>query len=307
MDFKKIKKKLVFKFNKLGVLRQHAPLKLNLKKYSNFKKKFNYLKEYPKISIVTPSYNQGGFIKSTIESVLNQNYPNIEYIVQDGGSTDQTIEVLLSMNRENFCWTSNTDAGQADAINKGFEKTSGEIMAWLNSDDLVLPGTLFFIADFFQKNPEVDVIYGNRILINEYEEKIGEWVLPGHDPNVLDYCDYIPQETLFWRRSLWEKIGGNLDVNFKFAMDWDLLIRMKKVNANFRHIPRFLGCFRVHEFQKTSAQINDVGQKEMNIILKRIHHDVPENQTIYSKISAFLVRHIIKNYMNKFKYINFSL
>ena len=116
-----------------------------------------------KISIVTPSFEQGRFLDRTIYSVVTQNYPSLEYVVQDGGSTDNTVDVLRRFDRLLTAWTSEQDAGQADAINRGFARTNGEIMAWLNSDDLLLPGTLAVVAGYFAQHPEVDVVYGNRV------------------------------------------------------------------------------------------------------------------------------------------------
>lgn len=286
---------------KLGVLKQHPPRKINFNKFTNYKKRFSKLENYPKISIVTPSYNQGYFIQDTIESVLSQDYPNLEYHIQDGGSSDNTLSILNSYSKECLAFNSEKDYGQADAINKGFSRLSGEIMAWLNSDDLLLPGTLHFIADFFQKNPHIDVVYGNRLLVDQDNHIIGRWVLPGHDSSVLNYCDYVPQETLFWRRSLWDKIGGKLDDSFQFAMDWDLLLRMQFSGANFKHIPRFMGIFRVHEKQKTSAQLNDLGAQEIQKILQRVHNYIPDYQEVRLTLDPFMKRHIYADFLNSLR------
>lgn len=247
---------------------------------------------FPRISIVTPSYQQGDYIERTIQSVLDQSYPKLQYFVQDGGSSDSTVTVLKQYEDELTGWKSEKDAGQSQAINLGFAHTDGEIMAWLNSDDLLLPGALHTIADYFNNHPDVDVVYGNRLLIDEDDMEIGRWILPGHDSDVLSWADYVPQETLFWRRRIWEKVGGKIDESFRFAMDWDLLVRFRDAGAKFGHIPQFLGAFRIHERQKTSAAINEIGYQEMNRIRERILGRVPDRNEVRRAVLPYLVKHI---------------
>jgi hypothetical protein len=168
-------------------------------------------------------------------------------------------------------WSSEPDAGQADAIAKGFTKTSGQpddVMAWINSDDFYLPGALKFVVGYFARHPDVDVIYGHRILVDENSQEIGRWFLPKHDPDVLRLNDFVPQETLFWRRRIWDRVGG-IDTSFKFAMDWDLLLRFQAAGAKIVRVPYFLACFRIHAAQKTSAQIQTVGQTEIDRLRER--------------------------------------
>lgn len=250
------------------------------------------LSRYPSISIITPSYNQGSFIERTLLSVLNQRYPNLQYYIQDGNSTDCTLEVLRKHQHEIFGWASETDKGQAQAINRGFTKTSGEIMGWINSDDLLLPGALNTVANYFNHHPEIDVVYGNRLMIDEQDMEIGRWIMPKHENRVLSWVDYIPQETLFWRRRIWDKIGGKLDESFRFAMDWDLLVRFRDAGAKFAHIPLFIGAFRIHEMQKTSAQLDDLGRQEMDLIRKRLLGKVPTDQEILRTVRPYLHRHL---------------
>ncbi len=220
---------------------------------------------YPSISIVTPTFNQAHFIERTIRSVMDQAYPRIRYAVCDGRSTDDTAKVIGALAEEyRFQWKSEEDRGQADAINKAFAMVDGEIMGWLNSDDLLMPRALLYVGSYFDRHPEVDVIYGHRILVNENDEEIGRWVTPPYKDEALTYFDYVPQETLFWRRRIWEKVGGALNVDFHFALDWDLLQRFRDAGANIVRVPRFLGCFRVHAEQKTSAKMADVGKTEMS-------------------------------------------
>src|SRR5262249_36979350 len=192
----------------------------------------------------------GPFLERTLKSVLGQGYPRLEYIVQDGGSTDETAEVLERYRGLLHHCESAPDRGQAHAINLGFGHGTGEILAYLNSDDLLLPGTLHYVAHYFATHPEVDAVYGHRVLIDENDAEVGRWVLPPHNDALLSWADYVPQETLFWRRRIWDKVGASLDETFQFALDWDLLIRFRDAGARFVRLPRFLGGFRVHAQQK---------------------------------------------------------
>jgi hypothetical protein len=204
----------------------------------------------PSIALVTPSYNQGAFIAATIESVLAQAYPNLRYLVMDGGSSDDTPRILAGYG-ERLAWWREPDRGQADAINKGFARIQGEIMGWVNSDDLLLPATLAYVGRFLQEHPEIDIVYGHRIIIDEAGRDVGRWVLPSHDAAALGLTDYIPQETMFWRASVWQQIGP-LDTGYHYALDWDFVLRAQRAGFRFLRLPRFLGCFRVHADQKTA-------------------------------------------------------
>ncbi len=245
----------------MGNLRQYPPRPIRTEVLDPG----DFTGRYPSMSIVTPTFNQGRFIERTVRSVMDQAYPSLRYALYDGASQDETVAVLTELAKEyTLQWKSEPDKGQADAINKAFSMVDGEIMAWLNSDDLLMPRALLHIGSFFDQNPDVDVIYGHRILINENDEEIGRWVTPPYHSDALTYFDYVPQETLFWRRSLWEKTGGKLNVDFHFALDWDLLQRFREAGAKIVRLPRFLGCFRVHPEQKTSAKMADLGKTEMS-------------------------------------------
>jgi hypothetical protein len=164
-------------------------------------------------------------------------------------------------------------------------------MAWLNSDDVLFPGALACVADFFARHPDVDVVYGHRVLIDENDREIGRWILPAHEDYVLSWADFVPQETLFWRRSLWERIGGSVDESFRFAMDWDLLLRFRDAGARFRRIPAFLGGFRVHAQQKTTAGISDIGFAEMDRLRERALGRVPTHFEINKAVARYMLRH----------------
>ena len=194
----------------------------------------------PRIAVVTPSYGQASFLGRTLGSVLDQAYPNLLYVVQDGGSKDGSVEVIRRHADRLHAWASEKDAGQADAIRRGFARVESglgpdDVMAWLNSDDLLAPGSLAFVAGYFASHPEVDAIYGHRIIIDEADGEIGRWVMPRHDPETLEWIDYVPQETLFWRKRAWDRVGG-LDPTFQFALDWDLLARFQQAEIGRAHV-----------------------------------------------------------------------
>jgi hypothetical protein len=165
-------------------------------------------------------------------------------------------------------------------------------MSYLNSDDLLLPGTLHYVMRYFEDHPDVDVVYGQRVVIDEYDAEIGRWVLPPHDDSILSWADYVPQETLFWRRRIWERAGGAIDESFRFAIDWDLLIRFRDAGAKMHRLPRFLGAFRVHPHQKTSMQMQELGQAEMNRLRERSLGRSVNVLDIDRAIRPYLRRHL---------------
>lgn len=278
---------------RVGILEQYPARRLVIPNHYRSPSRQTSQKVLPTISIVTPSYNQGRFIKNTIESILEQGYPNLEYVIQDGASNDNTLEILESFRGKITHFESRPDQGQANAINIGFQKTSGEIMAYLNSDDILLPGTLFHVGNYFAKHPEVQVIYGNRIIINENGEDVGRWVLPPHDGNILLWSDFIPQETLFWRRTLWNKVGGCMDESYQFALDWELLLRFQSDNAKFERTARFLAAFRLHNLQKTSQLIDSIGLDEMKRLRAQVHGRDVSFREIQKNINPYVIRSML--------------
>lgn len=274
---------------RLGTLRQHPPVQLRVPTgYLRTRVPF----DAPTISIVTPSYEQGRYLSRTLSSVLEQHYPRLEYVVQDGGSEDETPGVLERFGGALTSWTSEPDGGQADAINRGFARTSGEIMAYLNSDDLLLPGSLAYVAGYFAEHGDVDVVYGHRILIDELDRQIGRWVLPPHDEQVLSVADFVPQETLFWRRSIWERAGQRMDTSLSFAIDWDLLLRMRDAGARMVRLPRYLGAFRVHEQQKTSRE-QLLCRQETELLHRRVLGRTMSNEEASVRSRRYLRRHVV--------------
>jgi glycosyltransferase involved in cell wall biosynthesis len=245
-----------------------------------------------RISIVVPSYNQAGYLRTTLDSVLGQKYSNLELIVQDGGSTDESQAVLREYSHHLKHWESRRDGGQAHAINLGFRHATGEILAYLNSDDVLLPGALAYVSDFFARNPEVDAVYGHRIVIDESGMEVGRWVLPAHDDNILKWADFVPQETLFWRRRIWDAAGGAMDETFRFALDWDLLTRFIEKKARLVRLPRFLGGFRVHQGQKTTSDFDTIGKAEMRRLRERVHGRTVSAAEIRLAVWPYLLRSV---------------
>ncbi len=276
----------------IGILRHYAPRPLRWDKIPRPRREAG---SWPAFGIVTPSYGQQAYIESTMLSVLNQGYPNRKYVVQDGGSKDQSPAIIARHAPSLFAWESVRDRGQADAIHKGFQKLEGhlgpnDLMAWLNSDDFIAPRALQYVADYFEKHPDVDVVYGHRIIIDGEDREVGRWIMPPHDPATLEWIDYVPQETLFWRKRAWDKAGG-IDPSFQFALDWDLLARFQQTGAKIVRLPYALGAFRVHAEQKTSQQIHTIGNEEMIRIRRRFHGDNHSNGEIihhYARKTRFL-------------------
>jgi carbamoyltransferase len=279
----------------LRTLRQYPPRPLQIPAHYYRPLPLN---DPPLISIVTPSFNQGRFLEETIRSVLDQNYPRLEYVVQDGGSRDQSVEVMEKYRSRLKHIESRRDNGQAHAINLGFaHATAGEIMAYLNSDDLLLPGSLNYVAAYFTAHPEVDVVYGHRIIIDPDSKEVGRWVLPRHSDQMLIWADYVPQETMFWRRRIWDKVGGRIDESFQFALDWDLLLRFRAAGAKFVRLPRFLGAFRIHSHQKTSAELVTNGAPEMARLRYRVHGRETDLEDIRRNMRGYMLAHAWHNWL----------
>lgn len=276
---------------RLGQLIQYEPRRMKIERFPRKRP----LSDWPRICLITPSYNQAHFLERTMRSVLDQKYPNLAYGVQDGGSTDGSARIIEENIAQLTHAESAKDQGQADAIVKGFKKlypTRYDIMGWLNSDDILMPGTLAYVAWFFATHPEIDVIYGHRVVIDEKDREIGRWYMPKHHSHALPWFDLIPQETLFWRANCYEQIGG-LDTSFHFAMDWDLLLRFEAAGFRIHRVPYFLGCFRVHTEQKTSTHISTLGEEEMQRIRLRTHNRVVPHWEIHNQLEGEIGRSAI--------------
>lgn len=214
---------------------------------------------FPQISVITPSFNQGDFIERTIKSVLSQDYPNIEYIVMDGGSTDGTVGILKKYG-EKIIWRSEKDKGQGDAVNKGLKLAKGEILAYLNSDDTYQPEAFKIVANFFIKNPDIMWVFGKCRIVDENDQEIRKTItvyknfwLKRYNYKTLLILNYISQPAVFWRRKAYEEIGEFNPKEF-WELDYDYWLRLgKKYQPGF--INKYLANFRVHKKAKTSIGI----------------------------------------------------
>ncbi|MGB9763596.1 MAG: glycosyltransferase family 2 protein [Minisyncoccia bacterium] len=240
---------------------------------------------WPKISIVTPSYNQAEFLERTILSVLNQNYPNLEYIIIDGGSTDGSVEIIKKYEKYLSYWVSEKDRGQAHALNKGFEKATGDLVGWQNSDDIYLPGAFRKVAEVYRNNPNYDVYFGNIYFIDEEDNIIRDLRFVKFSPFSLIYeGTVLANQAVFLNKKIFKKYGY-LDENYKFAMDYEFWVRIRY--AKFYFIREFLGSFRLHKEAKTS-KIKDIGMEEHNKVL--IKYGCNPNRLkfqLFKKISKF--------------------
>ncbi len=208
--------------------------------------------EFPLVSIVTPSFNQARFLEATIQSVLGQDYPRLEYIIVDGGSTDGSLELIQKYSGRLAWWVSEKDRGQTDAINKGFARAGGGILAWLNSDDTFQPGALRAAVSYLGEHPQVGLVYGDANFIDEAGRVIGRFAAAQTDLRRLKQgYVHIPQQAAFFRGDLWRAVGP-LDPSFYFAMDYDLWVRLAG-RSQIKYLPQTWANFRLHTAGKTLA------------------------------------------------------
>jgi glycosyltransferase involved in cell wall biosynthesis len=250
----------------------------------------------PRISVITPSFNQGKYLEETIQSVLSQDYPNLEYIVMDGGSTDNSVAIIKKYEKYLTFWTSGVDDGMYDAIQNGFERSTGEIMTWINSDDLLSKGSLEQVADLFQKYTKIEWLCGSFCHIDE-KSNIVFVNAPKRWNRFKFHLDYkfVQQEGTFWRRALWDRAGGYVSREYKMASDLELWLRFFQF-ADLYSLNAPLGCFRCRrENQKTLNSMQEyyleaesaIGKAPLGI----------KDRRIISKYKFYL------RFLNKFYYV----
>jgi glycosyltransferase involved in cell wall biosynthesis len=201
--------------------------------------------DQPLVSIITPSYNQAQFLESTIRSVLEQDYPNFEYLIADGGSTDGSLDIIKKYQKNLAWWVSEKDKGHADALNKAFSHARGEILAWLNSDDTYYPGAISEAVATLQTYPEAGMVYGKADITDEKGRVIGSFSSKQTDyRKLLRGSVHIPQATTFFRANLWRRVGP-LSLQLFFAFDYDLWVKLSKI-SELLFVPSTWATFRLH-------------------------------------------------------------
>ena len=244
------------------------------------------MSNWPRISVITPSYNQAQYLEQTIESVLSQDYPNLEYIVIDGGSADGSAEIIRRYGPRLAYWVSELDKGQTDAINKGLRRATGEILAYLNSDDYYLPGALQAVAEHFRSEPQCDLVHGRCRFVDQAGTKIGEQF-----GNIETFCEILDlwgvwwqrrqfvQPEVFWTRRVTEKIGPLRD-DLHYVMDYNYWMRILKAGGKVGHLDREVACFRRTPEQKSthSARVSEELLKVVETELWDRSTEIPWNE-----------------------------
>jgi glycosyltransferase involved in cell wall biosynthesis len=271
--------------------------------------------KFPKISIVTATYNQGNYIENCILSIIDQQYPNLEYIIMDGGSTDNTVDIIRKYESRIAYWVSEKDQGLYDALHRGFQKSTGDIMGWLNSDDLLIGKSLFTIADIFTDNPDINWIQGHPCVADESGRIV--YQRPQRSSRysfyLKEYHDgiFIQQESTYWRRYLWEKSGSSISRDFGYAGDFELWMRFYKYAEQYV-TSALVGSFRVRKNQLSEKHFRSYIEQCDKIIDSYVHQ-LPANEASqltkiknikkHPKYYALLRRLGIMNYPIEEKYV----
>ncbi|HEV8722670.1 MAG TPA: glycosyltransferase family 2 protein [Candidatus Binatia bacterium] len=226
--------------------------------------------KWPKISIITPSFNQVTFLEKTIRSVLLQGYPNLEFMILDGGSTDGSVDIIQKYAKRITHWRSRKDEGQSAAINEGMQRATGKILAWLNSDDCYLPGTLFRVARTVSSDRAM--VVGAALIANEFATETEHVFKQPSFQEMLFEGHLVPQPSTFWTAELW-KIAGPLKKNFHYVMDYDLWIRMFAAAEEVRFCPEPLSLIQNHGEQKTQVRnYNKIQVEKFLVVMENLRY-----------------------------------
>ena len=246
----------------------------------------------PLVSIVTPSYNQAQFLEETILSVLSQDYPSIEYIIIDGGSTDGSVDIIRKYEDRLAYWTSEPDRGPADAVNKGWRRAKGDVLAWINSDDLYMPGAVAEAATYLATHPEVAMVYGRC----QYFDDAGDLRMVGQPWNIGRVLGTslsgVPQPSSFLRRWALDAVG-ELDTNLVFALDYDMWVRIG-VRYPVHHVPHVWSRFRVHDLSWTKAEQPRMGWDRLTTVQKLYAERDLSPSVLAARGAAFARAHLYR-------------
>lgn len=240
--------------------------------------------EFPSISVIIPSFNQGQYIEQTIASILGQNYPNLELIIIDGGSTDNTHSIIQKYISSINYYVSEPDNGQAHAINKGFRLAKGDVLAWLNSDDMYLPCTFLKVINILKCQEKPALVYGGCLHFKEGTQQTFGSLPPLFDADLLKYYDYISQPSTFWSRSLWKEVG-ELNESYNYVLDWDWFIRASKI-CKFVPLSEYLSIYRFHNSHKTGTGglsrskeilqvVEEYADKDLIAVYRKLYESAP--------------------------------
>lgn len=223
--------------------------------------------QFPKISVVTPSYNQAEFVEEAIQSVVGQGYPNLEYIVMDGGSSDGSVAVIRKYTKAIDCWRSEPDDGQAAAINRGWRLATGDVLTWLNSDDRLEPEALFKVGETFGRDPAVRIVYGDCRVLDAGGEQLDVKSPQHYTPTTLLRGHSLPQPSVFMRRTLVEELGS-LDASLEYALDWSFFLKafLRTTAAERKYLPHVLSSSREYEGTKSRTGMNVKGEERRRVL-----------------------------------------
>lgn len=271
------------------------------------------MNKLPKITVVTPSYNQGQFLRDTIESVINQNYPNLEYFVIDGGSTDNSVDIIREYEDKIDWWVSEKDKGQSDALFKGFEHASGDLIGWLNSDDVYFPEALKRVGKAYVKNPEVSIYAGGTARGAQNNGAISVCSLPSSPWTWFSHWGFMPfgQMGSFYSLNIYRKTGG-INKNLFQIMDRDLWIRLLREHHKAVTVPGLIGFIRFHQGAKSSPAFpkhRKIRKQEISDFMER--YNIPHFKYSQAKIFSKILRHLtggyLKSWLFTIKYKNLTM